>query len=575
MSRETWKPQPVNLTARAAYLVPGNPAITRPEDAVANCYPGLELDIRNLDRRFFPGLVFEFVARDDTGSPYTEPARYGARLAYLDPDADPDISPGLADQLGGAAESLAEGEWYIQWMAQEGRRLSMLEERDGQELPMDGLFVWRLIRSLNPAPVTLCLHRRDALVPDVVLQGVRRRFTDPRTGVISLAYQPGELLQSLCSPWQHDFRDCYCHYWASNHPDLVFGEILPGETTLPDGRPGDPLQATTRLDWLRAERSPAMAAWAQDNFSGNRPYQYDAFQLNAAWQELNVVINNVEIGDRYSLPSQEEAEPFKDPEELAEVLRTRLAPLEMALALEYLYARSSLLTEDEARAKAGVRAADCVIYTRHFLLLTAASEMLHLRWANELLWRLYQEKLIEGHYEPILIPASEIPLPPKNIRPPRPFAMRRLDPQTLNDFIDVEQPSGIIDGEYARVIATLRGDPKYPQQMQQLAERIANDGMDHERHFRDMRAVLSRLPGEDSYLRQMDRADPADPAIADATKLFRVIKRELAASFKGGAAGDLTEMGKRLNVARTHMDLVLAETDTLALRGVGFPYDAP
>ena len=56
MSRETWKPQPVNLTARAAYLVPGNPAITRPEDAVANCYPGLELDIRNLDRRFFPGL---------------------------------------------------------------------------------------------------------------------------------------------------------------------------------------------------------------------------------------------------------------------------------------------------------------------------------------------------------------------------------------------------------------------------------------------------------------------------------------------------------------------------------------
>ena len=52
---------PRNLTARAGYLVPGNPVVTRPEDAVANCFPGLELDVRNLERRFFPGLVFNFV----------------------------------------------------------------------------------------------------------------------------------------------------------------------------------------------------------------------------------------------------------------------------------------------------------------------------------------------------------------------------------------------------------------------------------------------------------------------------------------------------------------------------------
>src|SRR5215470_9056146 len=45
---------PRNLTAQADYLVPGNPVISRPEDAVANCFPGLELDVRNLDRRFFP-----------------------------------------------------------------------------------------------------------------------------------------------------------------------------------------------------------------------------------------------------------------------------------------------------------------------------------------------------------------------------------------------------------------------------------------------------------------------------------------------------------------------------------------
>ena len=53
-SHATYKIFPRNLTALAEYLVPGNPVITRPEDAVANCFPGLEIDIRNLDRRFFP-----------------------------------------------------------------------------------------------------------------------------------------------------------------------------------------------------------------------------------------------------------------------------------------------------------------------------------------------------------------------------------------------------------------------------------------------------------------------------------------------------------------------------------------
>ncbi|HSK41367.1 MAG TPA: hypothetical protein VK943_16505, partial [Arenibaculum sp.] len=54
------KIQPRNLTARADAVVRGNPVTTRPESGVENCYPGLEFDQRNLDKRFFPGLVFEF-----------------------------------------------------------------------------------------------------------------------------------------------------------------------------------------------------------------------------------------------------------------------------------------------------------------------------------------------------------------------------------------------------------------------------------------------------------------------------------------------------------------------------------
>lgn len=51
---------PRNLTARADYVVRGNPSGTRPESGVDNCFPGLEFDQRNLDRAFFPGLTVDF-----------------------------------------------------------------------------------------------------------------------------------------------------------------------------------------------------------------------------------------------------------------------------------------------------------------------------------------------------------------------------------------------------------------------------------------------------------------------------------------------------------------------------------
>src|SRR5918995_1044265 len=59
-----WKVFPRNLTARADFLVTGNPANTRPESGVDNCYPGLEFDQRNVDKAFFPGLIFEFHRSD-------------------------------------------------------------------------------------------------------------------------------------------------------------------------------------------------------------------------------------------------------------------------------------------------------------------------------------------------------------------------------------------------------------------------------------------------------------------------------------------------------------------------------
>ena len=55
-----WKILPRNLTANADYVVDGNPSTSRPESGVGNTWPGLEYDDRTLERRFFPGLYFEF-----------------------------------------------------------------------------------------------------------------------------------------------------------------------------------------------------------------------------------------------------------------------------------------------------------------------------------------------------------------------------------------------------------------------------------------------------------------------------------------------------------------------------------
>jgi len=154
---------PRNLTARAAHSVVGNPDISRPEDSVANCFPGLDMDVRNLDRRFFPGLVFEFVSEGNV----PEPDRLGALLLYPDGRGDTDLRPEYLDQLGPSDRDLiaplraklfeklngdlqtqlSEGSWYLDWIEQGGKRISTAEGEPGDKRTyLDGLVVWRLVR---------------------------------------------------------------------------------------------------------------------------------------------------------------------------------------------------------------------------------------------------------------------------------------------------------------------------------------------------------------------------------------------------------------------------------------------
>src|ERR1035438_1808016 len=153
---------PLNLTAKAATVVTGNPVTTRLEGGVSNCFPGLEFDHRNLDRRFFPGLV---------------PATYEGLPADAPP---PKVQSALQAALNGAdGDELGRGSWVLETITQGVRTISVSNQQ--------GMTAWRLVRSLEPGPVSIVLRRTSGASRKIALNGWRRRFVSSKTGVISQA----------------------------------------------------------------------------------------------------------------------------------------------------------------------------------------------------------------------------------------------------------------------------------------------------------------------------------------------------------------------------------------------------
>jgi hypothetical protein len=574
---------PRNLTARAAYRPAGNPESTRLESGVSNCYPGLEFDHRNLDRRFLPGLLIEFVAAAD--SPDPNPTLTGGRLVAID-QRDPGLTPAvdagpaekaalqqLGAELAAAAPTLGRGDWFLFAVTQGGRRIEFLDPSTPQAPgPMDGMMIWRLIHGLESDAVVVELRARampdNKPLPDpVILHGWRRRFTDARTGVLASIYQPGEMTQSLCSPWQHDFRDCGCTYWASNHPDIVMLEEPPGAALLPTGASADPGHAVSRVRWLRSDRSAARSPEARETYGLNRPVEMDHYEINQRWQSLAIVVGDREISDVYQPRSADSAQPFGSATELADRL-TQLATLEHVLALEYLYAYYSVRQRGEVPdGPLAVTLRDDVVFIRHFVLLVAVNEMQHLRWANQLLWELKERGLIDPlRYVPSLGVAATIPVSASGGSRPR--SLRPLTREALADFVAVERPSGFIEGQYARAVATLRQKDKgYPESLYQLASRIANEGVEHFSRFRDIQAIMQQYRGA-PWLRAITVGNPANADVAAALAQYGEIVTNLQAAYATGSVTDRQHI-TQARLAMTRLDEM---AETLAAGGVGVPF---
>jgi hypothetical protein len=100
-----------------------------------------------------------------------------------------------------------------------------------------------------------------------------RAFFEDDTAVISRALaDAGELTQGLCSPWQNDYRECSCYYWASARPDYV--NVEPTASGLSAGD-----------NWMQRERTKSGSkSYVADDYADTRLLMYD--ELFARWEEV-------------------------------------------------------------------------------------------------------------------------------------------------------------------------------------------------------------------------------------------------------------------------------------------------
>lgn len=181
-----------NLTAQYNHKASGNPPGTLPISAISNCFPGLELDFRAIWKYLIEGIELHEAGLWDAGHVVLNVDRDGPAYAAGVRDFDLLIS--------------VNGEMVVAQGQMKGASLefsnSLVDVFDfaGKKVPVqfESIDSGRIIEaSLTIQPLF-------------------------ESGVLSekLA-EPGALTQGLCSPWQADYRECGCYYWAASRPDFV------------------------------------------------------------------------------------------------------------------------------------------------------------------------------------------------------------------------------------------------------------------------------------------------------------------------------------------------------------------
>jgi hypothetical protein len=534
------------------HLVAGNPISTRLEAGIGNCFPGLECDLRNLERRFFPFLEMDM---PDTDISLVSVDIEGAVAAN---------KAGMIDQatLNGYLTLHAAGKWVVETMTGTfgplGRQTLTIADLN---IPSTGLHrqptdPWTAVRLLTEGTdVRLVLHRKyEPKAKKVTITAKRARYLGD-DGALAAMFLPGELTQSLCSPWTHDFRDCACYYWASNHPDIAMPP-LPSTTTR------DP-RWYLAVPWERRERTPDKPP-SPASVNDPTPVEMRYFEINHRWQSLNFVLER-----RERLAAYEQRDFTGKPLGSKNMLEAQLryaAGVELAVTQEYLAAAYSLKNERDLTGaiRDDVRAAYAEIKR------IAIGEMRHLRAVNDVLASL----LGRPKYKPALRVASKIP----GVKPGHSVEVqpRPLTKDALESFIQIEAPSESVDGVYANILATL--NQGYPEDDVQAIRTVMAEGEDHYRTFLDIREWLKPyLDDERKYL----RAGPLTPPPPDneAHKTLQTRYLALLDMLYTGYNLGMPDGAASLNKARNAMiednDSIVAAAEAVAETGYLVVFDIP
>ncbi len=260
---------PSNKTAQLHYRAEGNPYSTVARSAISNCFPGLEFDFRNLWRRAFKGLVL--LESNNYVVDATEPALkklIGHRLVAIDGKATMVSTSGPVFPDGDSQPLITtanpNGVSFMEWSN------SMVEvlQKQGQEV------VCHFTADKSPTEVMVDLKElKDKKKYIAVKLKVNELFDGNSAAFSDEILKPGELTQSLCAPWQNDYRECSCYYWAASRPDYV--NVVPDENGLSTGD-----------NWMAKKRT---GKYIPDNWSDSRMQTYDDLFEN--WQgELSFII---------------------------------------------------------------------------------------------------------------------------------------------------------------------------------------------------------------------------------------------------------------------------------------------
>jgi len=265
--KKTSSIEPKNLTAQLHYRGEGNPPSTHPSTAVSNCYPGLEMDFRNVWKHVFEGI---------------ELLEYSNLVIGVDPAADEKIqrlvSSGIQYELISAdgipmtapvtgpfrhAPEMIHDTIALEW-----------SNALAEVLPKAGQFVLCKFQNSNNLREILSIKLKVRHFFDVDLN-LNGKVVNQRVVIARDMAAPGDLTQSLCSPWQNDYRECDCFYWAASRPDFV--NVEPGK----DGK-------SKGNNWMQKDRTDSgdkkYISDDEDGVRGN-PVLVSYQDLFAAWEE--------------------------------------------------------------------------------------------------------------------------------------------------------------------------------------------------------------------------------------------------------------------------------------------------